>query len=336
MDSHRRGARRNAVAELDPELLIDFVLAHKLAFTRDFLKNRELPYSGTSSTLRGRLSAYLSQDPARAEDLLRFLDHIEGWGDQHIYLLQAPTALSSQWRDKVWVRGHLRSEGYESLLNRHLPAFLPDAPTLSSIQHSDDHVRLIWVERRTWEERLPDEDTAEGDIVRRAYKVRRERGIMVFDWDLIAGTAMFMIRRLPTGTNYRENMARYAALMHGLVDLSLFAPADIRRAIKAIEQCTEVRLRQTNWETARGGRASLRSAGKALNYSLDPQLAAARLALGGQVSGQLGNFYWLAGPALASEVHTHLYGDDNRVGLFGEHAEEAVRHVLARIRDYSH
>ena len=51
------------------------------------------------------------------------------------------------------------------------------------------------------------------------------------------------------------------------------------------------------------------------------------------MAGLLGNFYWLpARGGLARELHSKLYASDQRVGIFGEHLEKDVRHVLVRIR----
>ncbi len=315
--------------------LLDLVLAHKLDYTRSFLRERRLHFTGTTAVLRERLTLYLNTEVIHADELIDLLNNIEGWGNQHVYLFSSPDGLLDSWTNEQWVSRHLQDAGLTHLLNRRLPLILPEAPTLSSIQYSREHVRFFWVERRVWEERRPEEDEQEDDIIRKAYKIRCERGITSFAWDLVSGQAMLMIQRLPRGSNYTSKLEEYKSHMRSVIDIDSFQPFEIRRAVQSIEQSGEVRSRQVNWETARGGFATLKSSGRNISYHVDPQLHDARQALGTYVSGALGNFYWLPNEHLASEVHTHIYSRDNRVGIFGEHTEKEVRHVLSRIRHHS-
>ena len=144
-----------------------------------------------------------------------------------------------------------------------------------------------------------------------------------------------MIQRLPHGSNYASKLTEYKSHLRSVINLNSFQAFEIRRAVQSIEQSGEVRSRQVNWETARGGLATLKSSGRNTSYHVDPQLHDARQALGTYVSGALGSFYWLPNEDLVSEVYTHIYSRDNRVGIFGEHTEKEVRYVLSRIRHHS-
>ena len=65
----------------------------------------------------------------------------------------------------------------------------------------------------------------------------------------------------------------------------------------------------------------------------DVDVRRSREGLGDQVTGELGNFYWLETNDLPSEVHTHIYR--NRIGFFGQHTVNEINYVLSRVRFFS-
>lgn len=324
-----------ALADEDLSLILDYLMAHKMEFSQDFLRARELPFSGTKAQLRERLEGYVRNDQVSAGELVDLLNRIEGWGNQHIYLYQAPDPLIAPWREEESVKGRLDDHGLGKLLNRPRPLLLPEGTTLASVNWTPQRLQFVWVEKRHWEERLPGQDLAEEDIVWKAYRQRTARGLTTFDWDLIGGHAMLMIQRLHRGAQYPKVRQRFEEELEPIVDLRLFNRLRISRAIQPIEDSGEVRARQLDYETRRGGRARFTSSSPSAGTHADPDLSRADQALGQSIAGWLGNFYWLAGSSpLQQELHVKLYGFDQRVGIFGERPESEVRYVLSRIRHY--
>lgn len=316
------------------EILLEFLLSHKKEYIANFLREKGLYSSGTKSTLKERLVNYIDHDEISIENLVDLLDEIEGWGNQHIYIYTGPNSLLELWKDAKWVKRHLTKKKLEGLLNKKLPLILPDSPQLSSIKYSDEQLRIIWVEKRKWEDRIPDKDEVRDNLIMKAYLPRISRGLIVFEWNLISNQALFMIQRLPRGSNYEATFDEYIEKMKRIIDISHFDIVKLRPAIKRIESSDETRRRQINFETTRGGNINFKSSTRDDDYQDDPTLSNARSALGNRVSGSLGNFYWLPCSNLERAIHTHIYGRFNRAGFFGECREEEVRYVLSRIRNY--
>lgn len=316
-------------------LTLKYLLSHKMAFTQEFLRERGLPFSGTKKRLRERLEEYLADGRLDPEALVHLLNQIEGWGDQHLYLYKAAGRLMAPWSTEDSVRKHLSGLGRGRLLGRPRPVVLPAETNLSSIEWTPERVRFVWIEKRQWEERVPDEDMREGEMVWRAYRLNVSRGIISFDWDLVSGHAMLMIQRLPRGSNYTRVRARFEKELEPLVALSQFERLRVSRVIVPIQESGEVRRRQLRYQTRRGGRATFTSAGPSRDALADPALDRAEQALGEETAGLLGNFYWIAAEGkLGAEIHAKIYASDQRIGLFGEHEERDVRHVVSRIRHY--
>jgi hypothetical protein len=321
--------------EEEIELVLDYLLSHRKAFTQDFLRGRNLPFSGIKEKLRERLRGYLADGRLDALDLVRLLDRIEGWGNQHIYLYKASDPLIGPWLDEASVRQRLDNLGLATLFNRQRPLVLPETPTLSSIEWTPERVRLVWVEKRQWEERVSEEDIEKDGMVWRAYCLNVSRGLIAFDWDLVSGHAMLMVQRLPRGTIYHHIRDRFQRELEPILGLSQFERVRVSRAIQRIQDSGEVRRRQLAYQTMRGGKATFTSAGQSRDTFADPDLERAGQALSGETAGWLGNFYWFPVEAkLGRELHSKLYASDQRVGIFGEYEEREVRYVLFRIRHH--
>lgn len=327
-------------ASSDVELLLTYVLGHKLDFTRHFLRGRKLPYSGTREQLRERLLSHLEAGRVSAVELATLLNQIEGWGNQHVYLFNAPSALAAAWIKQSEVEARMAKLGLGDLLNRPRPLVLPDDRTLAAIEWSPQRLRLVWVEKRGWEQRAPDldrfEDQRDERLTWQAYRTHYMRGLLAFDWDIASGQALLSIQRLPADAGYDQVRGELQAQIEPIVPLRDFRTVRVSRAIQRIGASDEVRRRQLVYKTRRGSQATLISAERTIDAFSDPKISEAGELLEEGAAGLLGDFYWrTVDGMLSQEMHTKLYADDQRAGIFGEHTESDVRYVLSRIRHHS-
>jgi hypothetical protein len=329
--------RRGIEESLDDNerMTLDLLLDHKMLFTQEFLRSRELAFSGTKSELRNRLVNYLIQGNLVVDDLLGLLNQIEGWGDQHIYLYTAPNKILEMWKSENSARALLRKQNLEELFNRPRPIVLPDGIELATVEWRQERVRFIWIERREWEQRIEEQDREEGDIIWKAYQRKTARGITTFDIDLISGDAMLLIQKLPSGRGYSQTRDHFKQELEPLMDLELFQTVRISKAIKLIEQSGEVRNRELDFRTAKGSQAKFRTAKSDIGTHDDTDLDRAGKALGASIAGRFAEYYWLTeNTDLTQEVHIKLYATDHRINIWGEQTEGDVRYVVSRIRKH--
>lgn len=325
--------------DIDINELVDLISAHKMFFIKELLRKNGVPVSGNKEDLCERLHRACGNGTVKPHDALSYLDQIEGWGNQHIFLYKSPSQrLAQTWRDKSKVEKILRSNRCLGLLNKNRPILLPEKPTISSIVWTPHHLRIVWTLKRSWEERLENKDEVSEDsqVIWKAYEKKHARGTLAFDWHLGSGEAMVMIQRLPSGTKYAEERDNVADMMSGLIKLNEFQAVRISKAIKKINESGVARVRKSVLSTPAGGGASFRSAGKNRAVRDDPLLRQAVQIVATQSIGNQGNYYWLqdSDGNLDRDFHITLNANDQRVGLFGERLESEVRYVVGCIRSY--
>jgi hypothetical protein len=319
----------NGDGRTDEEFLLDVLFSHKLAWVRGLLKDRSLPTSGNAADLRSRIEEYLTDGTLDNDDLVSLLDGIEGWGDQHGYLYTASNSLLAELADEAKFKDALRKNRVLGLFNKRSPLVLPEAPKLSAVEWSADRVRLVWVEKRTYRERIEDEDLQDGDLEFDAYKIKITRGVVCFQCDLVSGNAELLIQRLPSGNDYLTEKAKYEAMLGKFFDVKQLTPCTMGGAIKKIDKLKSVRKRTSELSTHRGHRVKYTSRSRKENVYDDPDIRKSRDTLGSLVAGRLGNYYW---PFDGRDIHLKLYARDQRLGIFGECTQEEVTSVLAEIR----
>ena len=318
------------------ELLLDLIFSHKLDHVRNFLQVRQLPKSGNRGELRERLESALASGRVVPTALVWLLDSIEGFGNQHIYLYQASASLAEQFKSTDKVRSLLTALGVNHFYNHEDPVFLPDVPTLAGVSHDSDYLRVKFVERRTWYEPL--EETHErhvehGTVLVKRYKLYQSRGVTMFRLNLHTGHAELMIQRLPSGTKYAAIRDAYKDRLAGIINFDSLAAVTTAGAILRIEQSGEVERRATNFETPAGSRTSYKSRARGADYNNDEAIRRSREALGTDVAGEQGNFYWLPDNTLARRIHTYVYKD--RIAILGECVEQEVDYILSRVRGFA-
>lgn len=336
----------------DQSLLLDLLFDHRAEVIRDFLREHECPVSGTKEQLRERVTGYIANGTVVVSHLVDLLDRVEGWGNQHVYLLRAKATapLLQEWADETKVRTALRRRGLEHLFNRRRRLVLPTTRQLVTVEWAPRRVRFVWVETRTWRERRPELDNPDHPLreattdrptqtnrtlVFDAYEVFRGRGIVAFELDLVSGQAALLIQQLPSGNDYAAVRGVILEELQPLLDAQSFDPVLVGRSIVRLEALPGVRPRQIEHTTQRGSRINYVSAERDAGAFADPTLQQARQGAGTRVVGRTGNFYWRLVADAEREIHVKVYAPDQRVGFFGECTEAEVCDVLRLIRQHS-
>jgi hypothetical protein len=303
-------------------------------WTRTFLKERQLRFSGDTPKLRARMLGYVASGTITTDDLISLLDEVEGWGNQHVYLYTVAEPLLRDLAVESNVRDALRRRRCARLFNQPLPLVLPDVPTLSLVQWTSARLRFVWVEKRLWRDPVPTENRVEGDLEFDAFRRKESRGIVAFDVDLVTGHAQLLIQRLPRGNRYAEQKKRFENELGYFIDISHLQEFRISPGIRKMDESKEIRKRSTELQTAQGSRIILTSKSRRDDAYRDPTLRKARQAVGSNAAGRLGNFYCPTSNGAADEIHVKLYAQDQRIGIFGECSQAEVMYVLSSVRTY--
>lgn len=329
----RKGGEPQTWTETNLDLLLELVLSHKSAHIRPFLQAHEIASYGNKETTKQRLQEALKNHSFAPEDLVRLLNSIEEYGNQHVYLYRNDARdVLDEIRDIERFRRALNRAELIPLLNATRPLFLPRDPSLVSIHHDGSRLQAKWVQQdrrihfvREWEE---------GDSVFREYVKRVSRRVSLFRLEFATGQAELLLARLPSGEIYEEAKEKCVSDLALFLNWQTFTPLALGKAIIKIERSGEIDRRGCNFRTAAGGFVLLRSPDERHDYDKDPEIRNARGALSLKSAPFYGNFYWLDRGGLKRRVHTHLYARDGGVGFFGEYIESEVDYVLQRIRHH--
>jgi hypothetical protein len=334
------------------ERIVTYLLALKKSQIQAFLDASGLAKTGTKIKLRKQIENCLEDGSLTYPAIVEYLDTVIPWGKQHVFLYNGLTGPIDNWKNATWLAEHLKKHGVSKYLNARLPLILPPSLRLSSIQHSSTVLRVTAIERREWWERNPEYDKQEKTdagqkIALRAFIHHVARGLIAFEWNLIANTAFLQISQLPSGYHYEEAAASLTTLVKNWLDLTRFTQVDIRPAIKRLHELEEAstpeaRSHGIDYCTLEGRRLSARSASARDSVLGEPVIDNAMSSVRQQGVGRNGNFYWLPATGdsatsnhLEDEVHIVLMGDRFRINFAKPNTEEVVRHVLARVRALS-
>lgn len=351
--------RSGTVCNEEQAVLLSHLLALKKPQLKEFLDRQDMKRSGSKAEIRDRLDAALVSGALTAEEVVQFLDEVTPWGKQHVFLYRGPTDSLAGWKSTESVERRLREHGQDHLLNSRLPLVLPEEMTLSSITHDGRRLRVTAIRKRQWSERRPDYDEARASdlgepIHLRAFVERVTRGLVAFEWDLNANTAILQVSQVPSGIKYEDVAEEFSSLIAGWLDISRFRILDLRRAIRRLHEIEEsgngeARSHRINYRTLEGRRLEVISASPTCSVLGDPVIDSGLAAVRENGLGHLGNFYLCANgaaqcaaphivnghsPPAAQEFHVIIIGYRNRVRLMTANDEDAVRHVLSRIRSY--
>jgi hypothetical protein len=330
--------------------LVDYVLSLRSDRIRGLLIAYGIPSSGPKRTLRERLVAELGEETISVEQIAAFLDQVEPWGSQHVYLYDVGDQISGEWADSEAVLLALGERGLADLVAQPLTLTLPDELTLSAIVLHDDLIEIRAVDARRYTERLPelDKEDSVGDlpIEYRAYAQRVSRGLLTLRWDLGNSQAALHISKGHRSYDYEDAEADFADLVSDWLPLKgNFTRLNLHPAIKTLAK----KERDRDNPMTRSARVGLQSAG---GREIDISSASVHTGAAGEkpideaveaiakVSrGRLGNHYWLGkgdfsgyGNPLEEELHTMILARDSRIHFMTPSSKEAVAYVLGRVR----
>jgi hypothetical protein len=330
------------------------LLAQVLALRKDriqeLLRRHEQRRSGTRAELREVLEGAVAEGEISTEDIVSYLDEVEPWGKQHVFLYSVPQEINQAWMEPAAIRNLLAAAGVADLLDESVSLALPEEMTLSSVRLADEAIEIVAVEQREFVERDQSLDRVqEGNVETieyRAFIRRRARGLIILRWTPTTALASLHVSQAHRGYEYEESARQFAAVTKHFLDFKRFARTDLRRAV------VKLRDREQNKggpPLARSQRVGFQSSGEreiditspstdrsvvgetAIDQAIDQIASNSR--------GRLGNVFWLtkdktkdASNPLADELHTTIVASESRIHFRVPTSSEAIRYVIRQIR----
>lgn len=344
-------------------LVKGIVVAQGNDFVKELLRERGIRIGTTKSDFERNLLEAIGGGRLVREDIEEWLDRVEGWGDQHIYLYNVPAAIARDpvWRSAAAVRKRIEEAGYGDYWNVRTSLEFPEEMTLTGISRTEGSLTLTWhrgAESWVREKTRDYRETIEGDLYEfRAYRYRAKRAVTRFvlrtgDDDQATWSAALLIPIAINSPEHEELQDQVAQTLGRLAPLADFKalqhqPVAIANVIKKIDQAGLTsgnggpRVTTQSTEFFSGG-ASVRFSARSLHddYRTSGPVRAVRRSIGGpqleQFVGSNGSLEFLQHPSngLSRDVKVQLYGTDRRVRIWKQLSAEEVWAVLDTLRRY--
>lgn len=340
-------AKQKQIAR-EQKLLLEFALAQKKEFLQGYLRKRGLSSSGNKDVLRERILDHIKEFKLSYEEIAGFLDTVEGWGAQSIFLYKAPDGTVDLWRRQPEaIRNKLVSENLGPLINTKKTLLLPEKATLSQINLDEKRIQFIWVEKHEWFRRdttLDNTDNLGYEL--RGFRRHLERRITRFECNLETGESMLCIpamsnaleaptdgNRLASHSKYQKVREEFAAILEPIMNISSFTQVEIRSVITLLESSQEVMRKENVFETPEGMHFKLLSTIINKDINEDHRTKKVRDVIPSDSPGLNGSYQWLQKEkALDRNISVKLFGQEQRIAIALKCDEDEVRYVLSRIR----
>ncbi len=334
-------------------LIQGITLAQGNIFIKELLRQKKIPLGATKAEFEKHMLAAIDNGTLQRADLEAWLDDVEGWGDQHIYLYNIPRAITSDalWRDPEHVHNRVVQANLGDVWEAPTSLRFPEEPELTCITFADSVLRLVlhegspgWVPEpgRNFEEII------DGDRYQfRAFRERARRVVTRFEMRLNVRLAALFI---PVRINTPEHKAAIELVE---ATVSRLLPFDVIRkkqiviteVIKNLDQANYAPapnrrpdvVTQSTRLTSGGAYVEFTSSSEDHGYAESPSIRQVRRTIRQQhlpeFSGSNGvlKFHRTDTNQLSREVKVQLYGTDRRIRIWRRLTASDVWNILSII-----
>ena len=342
----------------EQELLLSQLAGLNLAEIREFMAKYEVGgREGVKAVLLQLVGAALRDGGGPTWDqLVLYLDGVEPFGRQHVYLFK-PRAALKQWGDRAAVEERLRAARLVTLLDSRTALAAPDAVTLSSIS-LDEQVGAFTVHavsRRSFLRRRSELDeevnaprAAAGNLIAHVYEKISVRSWVRLRVETKNGRCSLQVSQLERKADYEAIVTEFLDLVRHWFPVDTLEPINLARAIASLEadyetnrDTAEVRVQAAAHDT-HGGRHHAVSSSRARQGVLGESAALDGAVKAMRESGPAasGNFYFLPDDApgsanpIAKDLHVTCVARDHRINVRRPTTAEELAWVLGRIRHH--
>ena len=114
-------------------------------FIKELMREKGITLGRNKSEFEANLLDAIDNSCISLDDVKAWLDDVEGWGNQYVYLYGVSDKLRS-YLTPTKIRNAAKRNGWENKLNAHTELEFEDEPQLNSISFKDGVLRITWQE----------------------------------------------------------------------------------------------------------------------------------------------------------------------------------------------
>lgn len=324
-------------------------------FIKELLRSKKIKIGATKDDFERNLNEAVDRGELRLADFDGWLQEVEGWGNQHVYLYRLGDGLAKALTETK-IKNRVVKAGLEDVWNAPTVTAFPEEATLTSIAVVDGVLRLTWQEATSSWARASDKDYREEDgldiIEYRAWRMVEQRAITRFEARPALGLAGLFIAAPVAGEEHE--LARTAAfdvvsqlislpeLQAGQLDISVMCRNLDQRSVPTnVGAPTNIKTQRSRL-TSGGAHVEFAASSLERAYWEEDAIRSVRRSIGNQ---QLGSFQGSdgvfafqpgsAGGGIDRQLRVQLYGRGDRIRLWAQMQVDEAWAILTELSKYA-
>lgn len=334
-------------------LVPGIITAQGNQFIKELLRDLGIRIGVTKADFEQNLREAIRNGQLRLADVEAWLERVEGWGNQHVYLFNVPDALRPGLIPSR-IKSKATRAGLAHLWDAQTSLKFPDEPELTRISFKDSVLSLVWHEASSTWLREPSKDRKEeiglDNYEFRAYRQLIRRAVTRFELRLDFGLAALFIPDPIQGEEHRNAIAEAELIIDKLLDLTALKKAQVQIAdvSRNLDQA-HIPSSPNQQPPVKTQRSRLSSGGAYVEFAANSEgraywesnaVRGVRRALRSQelasFTGTAGLFeFQQGGPGgFKRNLKVQLYGEDRRIRLWAQMDLEEVWTILKILSQY--
>jgi hypothetical protein len=169
------------------------ILLQGNAYIKELLRLHGVKIGATKKDFAQNIADAIDDGRLNQAKIEAWLDEVEGWGNQHLYLFAAPSAAPHD------VANLLAQSDFKDFVGKKQDYDFPEQFTLSNISHEPDRLSIVWHLGKEGWDRAKYKDYAKTVGLERyrfeAYRQRMDRSILRFEWRFVDAHCAILVHR---------------------------------------------------------------------------------------------------------------------------------------------
>ena len=307
------------------------ILAQGNDFIKDLLRKNGIQIGATKRDFSDNIIKAINEDALTQAMIEAWLDEIEGWGNQHVYLFEPPVI------NVTTVGGLLNASKHADLVGRVQSYTFPDKLALSNIVHDALSLSLVWHLGKEGWDRAKSKDFQKIEGLERykfdAYRQRMDRSVVRFEGRFADAHCAILIHR----NKDIDHDAAMSTVWEALQELAV-APTPCKRL--SLSEAVKSKSKKHGTKQARleadGGYVDLVSTLEDGGIDKVEAVRQTRIAMNdSKFARAQGMFSMGKNEALAQPMSVQVYGSEGRLRLWAQCRRDDVHAIIADLMKHN-
>lgn len=315
------------------ELARRVVVAQGNSFIKELLRNNDAKIGATKEEFAANLDDAIENDIIDQQKMELWLKETEGWGDQHLYVLQPPAI------DSEALAAGIAASPHANLLHSVASLGFPDVLELKHITLDNSGISMVWHQSKEgWNRWRPKDFAEEVEFERyrfEAFRQRFDRSVVRYEWQFKDPYSAVLIHR-NTEIDHETvfDNVRTALVAIGVPDLRL-AWIPLNQAVK-VAATKDKGMHSTRFELDSGYVEMASTLAEGGIESVEPVRLVLQSVDTAQFDGAQGMLHFAAEEhGISRRVAVQVFGSEVRLRIWAQCKRDDVFQLLSLLWGYN-